>query len=564
MPASAPADSLFVGGGVAGALVRALDWTETPLGPPQRWPLALVSQIRTLLATRQPMSIFWGPELVNVYNDGFLPILGDKHPAAMGQRAEECWREAWPIVGPQISRAKRGECVFHEEVLVPIVRNGRLADAWWNYSYSPLFDDDGRPNGVLVICTEITNEVTARRQVELLAVQQSGARKQAELLRAEAEAMSRAKDDFLATVSHELRTPLNAILGWSGILLQPGGRERFEQGIAVIARNARAQGKLIDDILDVSRIITGKLVLSTAPVDVAHVIAAAVDSLRPAAAAKGVELHVDTKLAAPWSLDEDRIQQVVWNLLANAVKFTPQGGSVLVRATEDAERLSIIVTDTGMGIAPGFLPYVFERFRQSDGSTTRRHSGLGLGLAIVRHLVELHGGSVSAASAGEGCGATFAIELPRSFEPAPATPPVHAKNGESAASAATKRGSLSGTRVLVVDDQPDARELAAIVLEDAGAEVVQARDVATALDVLNEVPVSAIVSDVGMPGEDGYSFLGRVRAATATRFVPALALTAFARVEDRQRALAAGFQRHLAKPIDPANLVAAVAALIAG
>ncbi|HMJ15691.1 MAG TPA: ATP-binding protein [Polyangiaceae bacterium] len=557
------AASLFRGGGVAGALVRELDWTHTSLGSPHSWPLALLSQVRTMLATRQPMCIFWGPELVNLYNDGFLPILGEKHPAAMGQRAEECWHDAWPIVGAQLLEAKRGECVFNEKVLVPIVRGGRVDDAWFNYSYSPLFDDDGRANGVLVICTEVTSEVLARRQLEALAVQQATARKQAELLRQQAEAASRAKDDFLATVSHELRTPLNAILGWSGIVMEPGGRDRIDRALPIIERNARAQAKIIDDMLDVSRIISGKLLLSPKPVDVASVIGAAADSVRPAAIAKGVRLHVETHVQGPWIADEDRIQQVVWNLLSNAVKFTPAGGSARVRATGDTNELRILVSDTGKGIPQSFLPYVFDRFRQADASTTRVHGGLGLGLAIVRHLVELHGGVVTAQSDGEGRGSTFEIALPRrAIETFTSPAGTNAEPSQISETAPDTRPSLRGLSVLIVDDERDARELAAIVLEDAGANVVQAGDVATALRALTETRISAIVSDIGMPEEDGYSFLTRVRAETSTHAIPALALTAFARAEDRQDALSAGFQRHLAKPIDPAKLVAAIAALV--
>jgi signal transduction histidine kinase len=555
------AEPLFPGGGAAGALIRELDWTRTGLGSPHDWPLSLVAHVRTMLATHQPMCVFWGPDLVNLYNDGFLPILGEKHPAAMGQRAGECWREAWPVVGAQLLRAMQGECIFNEEVLVPISRGGPVEDAWFNYSYSPLFDDDGRPAGVLVICTEVTTEIRARREIEALAVQQASARKQAELARTQAETANRAKDEFLASVSHELRTPLNAILGWATILERPGGHERIDRAIPIIQRNARAQAKIIDDILDVSRIISGKLLLNPTLFDVASVIDAAVDSVRPAASAKGVRLEVETHAATPWLADEDRIQQVVWNLLSNAVKFTAAGGSVSVRAQEEAAELRIRVSDTGKGISESFLPYVFDRFRQADASSTRQYGGLGLGLAIVRHLVELHGGVVTATSDGDGRGATFEVVLPRraveTFRP-----PVPGLERTELTEAPSEGASLRGARVLVVDDERDARELVAIVLEDAGAKVVQAENVAAALQVLNERPISAIVSDIGMPGEDGYSLLSRVRRETSAGTVPALALTAFARPEDRHRALAAGFRRHLPKPIEPAKLVAALAALL--
>jgi signal transduction histidine kinase len=561
MDENARAAPLFPGGGTSGAIIRELDWTRTGLGSPRSWPISLVAHVRAMLVTHQPMCLFWGPELVNLYNDAFLPILGEKHPAAMGQRAEECWSEAWPIVGPQLLRAMKGECILNEEVLVPIARGGRVDDAWFNYSYSPLFDDDGSAAGVLVICTEVTNEIRARREIEALAVQQATARRQAEMARNQAETASRAKDEFLASVSHELRTPLNAILGWATILEQPGGHERFDRAIPIIQRNARAQAKIIDDILDVSRIISGKLLLNPTLFDVASVIDAAVDSVRPGASAKGVRLQIETHVAAPWLADEDRIQQIVWNLLSNAVKFTSKGGLVTVRALEEASELRIRVSDSGKGISRSFLPYVFERFRQADASSTRQYGGLGLGLAIVRHLVELHGGVVTASSEGEGRGATFEVVLPRRAVETFARPASEVASTELV-EVPSEGASLRGALVLVVDDERDARELAAIVLEDAGATVVQAENVAAALQALNERPISAIVSDIGMPGEDGYSLLGRMRAETSAGTVPALALTAFARAEDRQRALAAGFRRHLAKPIEPARLVAAVAALL--
>ncbi|HEX6273234.1 MAG TPA: ATP-binding protein [Polyangiaceae bacterium] len=561
MNQNARADPIFPGGGTAGAIIRELDWTRTGLGAPRSWPMSLLAQVRAMLATRQPMCVFWGPDLVKLYNDGFLPILGEKHPAAMGQRAQECWSEAWPIVGPQLLRAMQGECILNEEVLVPIARGGRVDDAWFNYSYSPLFDDDGSPAGVLVICTEVSNEIRARRKIEALAVQQATARKQAEFSRNQAETANRAKDDFLASVSHELRTPLNAILGWAAMLERPGGHERMDRAIPIIQRNARAQAKIIDDILDVSRIVSGKLLLNPTLFDVANVIDAAVDSVRPGASAKGVKLEIETHLPTPWLADEDRIQQIVWNLLSNAVKFTPPGGSIAVRAVEDACELRIRVSDTGKGIPANFLPYVFDRFRQADASSTRTHGGLGLGLAIVRYLVELHGGVITATSEGEGRGATFEVVLPRRAVETFAPPAPEVARAEPA-EVPSEGSSLRGALVLVVDDERDARELAAMVLEDAGATVVQAENVAAALGALNERQISAIVSDIGMPGEDGYSLLGRVRAETSAGRVPALALTAFARAEDRQRALAAGFRLHLAKPIEPATLVAAVASLL--
>jgi signal transduction histidine kinase len=428
--------------------------------------------------------------------------------------------------------------------------------------YHPHRDWQGAVAGVLVMVHDVTPQVAARKQIEALAIQQSAARKQADGLRQQAEAASRAKDDFLATVSHELRTPLNAILGWSTILLRPGGHDRVDKAIPIIERNARAQAKIIDDILDASRIIAGTLLLNLVALDVGDVINAAADAVRLGAVTKGVRLHVETNITTHWIADEDRIQQVVRNLMSNAVKFTPSGGTVSVHALEEENELRIQVTDTGRGIPSSFLPFVFDRFRQGDASTTRHQDGIGLGLAIVRHLVELHGGVVTAQSDGEGQGSIFEVRLPRRAIETPALPVEDTTRTDVVEATSEMPLSLDGVSVLVIDDEDDARELAAIILEDAGATVVQARDVSVALRILADIQISVIVSDIGMPGEDRYSLLGRVRADSTMNAIPALALTALARAEDRQLALSAGFQRHLAKPIDPAKLVVAVAALI--
>jgi signal transduction histidine kinase len=294
--------------------------------------------------------------------------------------------------------------LFHE-MLVPIRRGGRLDDAWWSYSYSPLFDDEGAIAGVLVVATETTAEVRGRKQLEAAKM--------------EAEAANNAKDEFLAVVSHELRNPLNAILGWSRMLQTVTDPSRVSKGLAVIDRNATAQAKLIDDILDVSRIVTGKLVLDLRKVSVATIVHNAVESIRPAFLAKKLQFSLDA-VGADIHLvaDADRLQQIIWNLLSNAAKFTPEGGAVRLNVRQADAKVHVRVSDTGRGIEPAFLPFVFDRFRQADASTTKRHGGLGLGLAIVRNLVELHGGTIEAASEGEGRGTTVEIILPvRAVEP---------------------------------------------------------------------------------------------------------------------------------------------------
>ncbi len=378
------------------------------------------------------------------------------------------------------------------------------------------------------------------------------------------EQANRAKDEFLGVVSHELRTPLSAILGWSQLL----GRDKvvnpaiLAKGLAVIARNSRAQVKLIEDILDVSRIISGKLRLELKPLDLDTVIKAAVEVIRPAADAKGVSLRAAGTLGAMVLGDPDRLQQVLWNLLSNAIKFTPAGGQIDIAVERAGRSVRVMVLDSGKGIAADFLPHVFERFRQADSSSTRRHGGLGLGLAIVRHVVELHGGSVRALSGGVDRGSTFVIKLPL-YEGGGEVgddrePGVRVARDTDAGAMAR----LDGIRVLVVDDEPDAREVLGTILGAAGAEVALAGSAKEALESLASFAPDVLVSDVGMPDEDGYAMLGRVRAG-AFRFarVPALALTAYASPEDARHAMLAGFDAHLAKPVEPATLTVVVSRL---
>ena len=375
---------------------------------------------------------------------------------------------------------------------------------------------------------------------------------------------NRLKDEFLATLSHELRTPLNAVLGWTQLLLtrQLQGEE-VDRALQTIRRNAEAQARLIGDILDVSRIVTGKLRLNMAPTDLRAVIDAAVEGVRPAADARGLLLTVDSASSPAMMLaDSDRLQQVVWNLLSNAVKFTPVGGRVSVQVTGDDQTTQVRVSDTGAGIPPGYLGSLFERFRQADGSTTRAYGGLGLGLAIVRHLVELHGGSVRGESDGEGRGATFTVTLPVN------QPMRRSAPGETPAPLVTRAvpelaPDLRGLRTLVVDDDQDSRRLTRTVLEGLGAGVREASSVPDAIAALREDWPDVLLADIGMPGQDGYSLIGWVRRLEldrATR-LPALALTAYALDTDRDRAITAGFDAYLAKPAAPADVAGAVGRL---
>ena len=384
-----------------------------------------------------------------------------------------------------------------------------------------------------------------------------------------AEAANRLKDEFLATVSHELRTPLNHMLGWV-VMLRAGSLppDKAAEALATIERNVRAQNRLVEDLLDVSRIVTGKMQLHVQSVAMAQVIEAAIASARPAAEARGIRLQVvlDSQVSTV-SGDADRLQQIVWNLISNAIKFTPKGGRVQVRLERLDSHVAITVSDTGDGLAPEFLPYVFDRFSQADPSIKRKQGGLGLGLAIVRHLVELHGGEVSVASEGLGEGTTFTVTLPlriadHGWKAAEAATAAYAQQVQSARHPA-QPALLKGVRVLVVDDEADSRMLVAVLLTGSQAEVRTAGSLAEALTILDDWRPDALISDIGMPGGDGYELIRAVRQrelATGHR-LPAVALTAYARSEDRLRAIAAGFQMHVAKPVEPEELITVIASL---
>jgi len=376
----------------------------------------------------------------------------------------------------------------------------------------------------------------------------------------------RIKDEFLATVSHELRNPLNAIAGWTVILRGgPADTQSCLHAAEVIERNARALTRIVEDILDVSRIVTGKLHIEPRETELAPVVRAAVEAVRPAAQAKRIRFEIDLAPAGPVWGDPDRLQQVIWNLVANAVKFTPKDGKVGVRLHRVASQVEIVVSDTGSGIEGELLPHVFDRFRQADSSSTRRHGGLGLGLAIVRHLVELHGGTVAVASAGLDLGTTFTVSLPvRTLGAVTGAVPAREINLEPFLAPAGE-SPLRGLRTLVVEDDPDSLEMVCTLLKQRGADVRPAASTAEALGVMERWKPDLLISDLGMPEEDGYTLIRRVRALPAEHGgqVPAVALSARTRPEDRIEALSAGFQMHVAKPVAPAELLA-VAVTLAG
>ena len=409
--------------------------------------------------------------------------------------------------------------------------------------------------------TALRDEVDERKRIEAerLVLLESEQR-----ARAHAEAVNRLKDEFLATLSHELRTPLNAILGWSHLLTsRKGDPAMVERAIGVIRNNAMAQSQLIEDILDVSRIIGGKLRLKLGRVPLHEVIEAALDSVSPAAQAKAIEIAREIDDLEPITGDYDRLQQVVWNLLSNAVKFTPREGRVTVGLKRVDDDVVLRVEDTGIGISPDFLPYVFDRFRQADGSATRRHGGLGLGMAIVRYLVELHGGTVAADSPGEGRGATFTITLPTRLAVAPGDDLEAAPAETEAEASAQALPHLDGVSVLVVDDDVDSRSFVCQLLEHHGATVSMSDSTSDALSRFRQLRPDVIISDIGMPDEDGYALIKRVRSLSSHEGgnTPAMALTAYARSQDETAALSAGYHRHVRKPVDVAELITAVAEL---
>jgi PAS domain S-box-containing protein len=425
---------------------------------------------------------------------------------------------------------------------------------WLSTTKVPILDEAGRVAGLVGISRDITERKRAEEE-RIQFVREQAAREEAEMA-------NRLKDEFLATLSHELRTPLTAILGWAHLLRAGQLNEKSAtNALEIIERNARAQSQLIDDLLDVSRIITGKMRLDVRRVEPGSFIESAIEALRPTAEAKEVRIQkVMNTGVVSIAGDSARLQQVVWNLLSNAIKFTPKGGRVQVQVERIDSHIEIAVSDTGTGINPEFLPHVFERFRQADQSTTRHHGGLGLGLAIVRHLVELHGGTVHVESPGEGQGATFLVQLPILPIYQKSNLPEHVLVSTDLLSSDDCPERLDGLKVLVVDDEVDTRELLRVAIGQCGADVMTASSAQEALEAIEEGRPNLLISDIGMPDEDGYELIRKVRALPAESGgrVPAIALTAYARTEDRMQALSAGYQMHVPKPVDLAELITVI------
>lgn len=446
-----------------------------------------------------------------------------------------------------LARIRRGDSVKHFET-IRRRKDGSLVPV--SLTISPIHDS----NGLIVGASKIARDITERRQ---------GEAERARLLWMAQEA-SRLKDEFLATLSHELRTPLNAILGYAR-MMRTGiiGADKQAHAIEVVERNATSLNQIVEDVLDVSRIVSGKMHLNVQPVDLSEIVHAAVEVVMPAADAKGIVIDTSGVTAAPIHGDPERLRQVVWNLAANAVKFTGPGGTVRVRIDRDDVQVVLTVIDTGIGISGEFLPFVFDRFRQADSKMSREQGGLGLGLGIARQLVEMHGGTIRAASDGHGQGSTFTVVLPaRLAAPAPQGLPSELPRASRDGGRAVIPD-LRDIRVLLVDDDRDALGMVREILEATGAQVSVANSGAAALNVLASVRPDVLIADLGMPKMDGFELIARVRqnADMALRDVPAAALTAYARSDDRAKALRSGFQIHLAKPIDPAELMTAIASL---
>lgn len=497
---------------------------------------------------------FWDRELRYVrLNAALAEMDGVPREAHIGKTVEE----VLPEMDPAVMEALRGvlatgETVRHEVSGITPAAPG--CKRWWSVTYHPVRAGD-EVQGVGAVCEEITDAKEAEAErLRLLAAAREA--------RDEAEAANRSKDEFLAAVSHELRAPLNALVGWVGVLEHSRVADpEVREAIARIARNARLQAKLVDDLLDLSRSVTGKLQLDMRSIDPAVVAKAAIDTVLPAAEAKSIRLttafdYDGVRIAA----DPDRLQQVIWNLLSNAIKFTPSGGQVKVSISRADAQLAVTVQDTGEGIEPAFLPFVFDRFRQgrrkSEGG--RSKPGLGLGLAIARHLVELHGGTLRADSGGVGLGATFTVALP-----IPAL--LERPDGPTSGTPGSPKASLGGLSVLVVEDDADARESLRLMLETYGARVVVSDSAMAALDAINKEHPDVLVSDIGLPEMDGYALISARRyheAVVGAPLLPAIALTAYGRIEDRARAFGAGFQAHLIKPVEPEKLAAVILNLL--
>jgi signal transduction histidine kinase/CheY-like chemotaxis protein len=523
-----------------GAHLRASGGAGSALGSLESWPPALRTAAGLVLGSEAPAFVTWGEEHALFFNDAFNRLLDQPGGQVLGRPAREALGPLWTQLGPLILQARAGEPV--QAVMNLRLGGGSAAqERPFALALAAVRDEAGE-SGVHGVCIDVAAAGRAG----------DDALRRADEARQRAENESRAKDEFIAVVSHELRAPLGSILIWSQLLRADQPDEAtLARALGMIERSTRTLTRLIDDLLDASRVVAGKLQVEKAPIDLKAAVESVVEAER-VSPSKNVALEVSLD-ARPVSVMGDlrRLQQVIFNLLSNAIKFTPEGGRIEVRLLRTAMHARIEVADTGIGIKPEFLPHIFERFRQ--GNPERPQTGLGLGLSIARHLVELHGGAITAASAGTDRGCTFVVTLPLLQAPEEVERPM--------AGMAVGRRALEGLTVLLVDDEQDAREAVSVLLRQAGAGVRSVGSVAEALAAASQDRFDIVLSDIAMPIEDGYVLISRLRGQEATARIPALALTAYATVEDRGKALRAGYDQHMAKPVDPAHLISAVAAL---
>jgi hypothetical protein len=560
--------------------VREHAWARTPLGPIDGWPQSLKTIVDVLLESGLPTVAMWGRDLIQIYNDPLRAIIEARHPGALGQPARETWSDYWAGITPIFDRVWAGEAVRLIDARFAIPRGGATRDAWFELSYSPLRDETGVIAGVLAQALETSERVRSEaalrdgevrlralmEEQEELHQQRQALLAEATEARAEAERANRAKDQFLITLSHELRTPLAPILLWARALRDNAvPPHEVKRAVDAIVLSAESQLQLIDDLRDLSRLESGRMQLDTQSNAVEDVARAALEVIRPTARAKGVAVELDvTPDLGMAVLDRGRVQQVLWNLLSNAVKFTPQGGRVGLRVRRQGEQggqLEAVISDTGQGIEADFLPHLFQRYRQGHTHERLRYGGLGVGLALCRYLVELHGGTIEGHSDGPGHGAVFTVRMPW-IEP-------DAKGHHDAQDVLLPESgelALRGLKVLLVEDDENMRDIMSWTLEGAGAVVLRAGSGPEALAALDRADRSGaspdvMICDLGLPGMSGYELIGLIgeqRRAGGGPAIPACAVTAFAREEDLERAIKAGFDSYLAKPMTAQRLIEAV------
>jgi signal transduction histidine kinase/ActR/RegA family two-component response regulator len=520
-------EQLFAGGGKVAELMRSRDWSTSPLGPPGSWPQSLRSVVNLILHSRFPMFVAWGPELGFLYNDPYAEILGAKHPAALGRRFHDIWSEIWTDISPLIDAAMQGHATYHQDLPLVMNRKGFDEQTWFTFSYSPVHDETGKVSGMFCACTETTEKVTAERAL----------RKNEEDLR-EAD---RRKDEFIAMLAHELRNPLAPVrTGLELIRVAGNTTESVDRVRGAMERQVSHMVRLIDDLLDVSRITSGKIHLQREPTLLSALLASALDANRSAIETKQIHLTVEVP-DEPCVLDVDptRFVQVISNLVHNAMKFTPPGGAIVVSARVDGAVVTLSVADSGIGVAPDFLPHVFDLFTQGDRGSSQ--PGLGIGLALASRLLKMHGGEIEGRSEGTGCGSEFVIRIPISARPLPAPAPE------------PEKGEIN-CRALVIDDNRDAALVTAMLIDELGGDCRTAPDAESGLEVMRDFQPRVVLVDIGMPHVDGYEACRRIRDEFGNGVI-VMALTGFGQDQDKQRAARAGFNGHLTKPADPASLV---------